>query len=163
MKQFVPQLLGVLFVLVVIGAWMLVVCILPKPSPDYSQAEWWYVRTDSAASKNEGADIFYICSTETSDWVNARGDTMHFADMTRPKHRAALYGEMRGVDSLICPQTCSFYAPYYNQATMEGLLRDTALFIPILVNNYISITIFPSSKNYFTSGSTTYWCTFFSC
>ena len=130
MKQFVPQLLGVLFVLVVIGAWMLVVCILPKPSPDYSQAEWWYVRTDSAASKNEGADIFYICSTETSDWVNARGDTMHFADMTRPEHRAALYGEMRGVDSLVCPQTCSFYAPYYNQATMEGLLRDTALFIP---------------------------------
>lgn len=73
-------------------------------------------------------DIFYVCSTETSDWINAQGDTMHFADMTRPEDRAALYGEMHGVDSLVCPECCNFYASYYNQATIEGLLRDTALF-----------------------------------
>lgn len=75
------------------------------------------------------ADIFYVCSTETSDWVNEQGDTMHFADMTRAEHRAALYREIHGVDSLVCPENCNFYAPYYNQATIEGLLRDTALFV----------------------------------
>ncbi len=83
----------------------------------------FYTRTCPEAT----TDIFYICSTETDDWINAQGDTMHFADMTNPEHRAALYGEMSGVDSLVCPATCNFYAPYYNQATIEGLLRDTAL------------------------------------
>ena len=85
-----------------------------------------YVHTRDKAS----ADIFYVCSTETSDWINEQGDTVHFADMTRAEHRAALYGEMRGVDSLVCPDNCNFYAPYYPQATMQGLLRDTALFVP---------------------------------
>jgi glutathione peroxidase len=79
---------------------------------------------------NACADIFYVCSTETTDWINEQGDTIHFADMTKSDHRAALCGEMRGVDSLVCPDNCNFYAPYYNQATLEGLLRDTALFIP---------------------------------
>ena len=89
------------------------------------QAEFYTHMRDHA-----GADIFYVCSTETSDWINAQGDTVHFADMTRPEHRAALYGEMHGVDSLVCPEMFNFYAPYYNQATMEGLLRDTANFVP---------------------------------
>ena len=91
----------------------------------HSQPDF-YIRTNDQAT----TDLFYICSTETADWINTQGDTMHFADMTRPEHRAALYSEIRGVDSLVCPETCSFYAPYYNQATIEGLLRDTTLFIP---------------------------------
>lgn len=78
---------------------------------------------------NASADIFYVCSTETSDWINEQGDTVHFADMTKAEHRAALYSEMRGVDSLVCPENCNFYAPYYNQATIEGLLRDTTCFV----------------------------------
>ena len=94
--------------------------------PDYRDRSMWYVHTHDDAN----TDIFYVCSTEISDWLNEQGDTMHFADMAKPEHRAALYGEMRGVDSLVCPQTCNFYAPCYNQATMEGLLRDTALFVP---------------------------------
>ena len=87
---------------------------------------------------HEGAkiDIFYICSTETNEWINEHGDTMFFADMQKAEHRAALYGEMRGVDSLLNEtndgndekMAFNFYAPYYNQATIEGLLRDTSLF-----------------------------------
>ena len=109
MKKYIPHILGVLFVLL---------------TPACSQTDMWYIHTQDSAE----TDIFYVCSTETSDWINAQGDTMHFADMNRPEHRAALYGEMHGVDSLICPSTCNFYAPYYNQATIEGLLRDTTLF-----------------------------------
>lgn len=89
-------------------------CALDRPD--------FYVRMQDVAT----TDIFYICSTETDDWINEQGDTMHFADMTKPEHHAALYGEMRGVDSLVCPDICNFFAPYYNQATIEGLLRDTS-------------------------------------
>lgn len=115
---------------------MLCVCSCSKPE--------LYVHMRDGAK----VDIFYICSTETGDWLNEKGDTMHFADMSRPDHHAALYAEMRGVDSLLSiqpsevsiqpGQTCvshqtftfNFYAPYYNQATLEGLLRDTAQFVP---------------------------------
>lgn len=109
MKKYIPHILGALFVLL---------------TPACSHTDMWYIHTQDSAD----TDIFYVCSTETSDWINAQGDTMHFADMNRPEHRAALYGEMHGVDSLICPAACNFYAPYYNQATIDGLLRDTSLF-----------------------------------
>ncbi len=91
---------------------------------DYENCSLWYISAHDSAQ----ADIFYVCSTETGDWVNAQGDTMHFADMNNPTHCAALYGEMAGVDSLVCPDCCCFFAPYYRQATMEGLLKDTTLF-----------------------------------
>ena len=101
-------------------AFLLLFCACSCNKPDF------YTHTRAEAT----ADIFYICSTETSNWINAQGDTIHFADMTRPEDRAALCAEMRGVDSLVCPENCNFFAPYYNQATIEGLLRDTALFVP---------------------------------
>jgi len=126
MKKYIPQILGALFVLVIIGLWIGIVTLFAKPTPDYSQADMWYIHTQDSAD----TDIFYVCSTETFDRINAQGDTMHFADMSCPEDRAALYSEMHGVDSLICPATCNFYAPYYNQATLEGLLRDTSLFRP---------------------------------
>lgn len=109
MKKYILHILGALLVLL---------------TPTCSQADRWYIHMQDSAE----TDIFYVCSTETSDWINAKGDTMHFADMNRPEDQAALFGEMHGVDSLICPETCNFYAPYYNQATIEGLLRDTCLF-----------------------------------
>ncbi len=102
----------VLFVLIILG--LTISEILKKDL---------YVHTRDGAT----TDIFYVCSTEISDWVNEQGDTVHFADMNKPKHRAALFSEMHGVDELVCPDNCNFYAPYYNQATLEGLLRDTAL------------------------------------
>ena len=124
MKKYIPHILGALFVLGIIGFWMVIVKVTKKPVLDYSQEKMWYVHMQDSTE----TDIFYVCSTETSDRVNAQGDTMHFADMTREEDRAALYDEMHGVDSLICPRTCNFFAPYYNQATIEGLLRDTTYF-----------------------------------
>ena len=105
----------VLFVLIIIGLTI---------------SEIW--KKDLYVHTNEGAktDIFYVCSTEISDWINEQGDTVHFADMNKPGHRAALFTEIHGVDELVCPEKCNFYAPFYNQATKEGLLRDTALFGP---------------------------------
>ena len=125
-RAFWHQLSGVLFVLVVIGAWAVVVWLFRKPMPDYSQPELWYISLHDSAT----TDIFYVCSTETKDYINTQGDTMHFADLSRSEDHAALHAEMHGVDSLLCPSNCNFYAPYYRQATIEGLMRDTALCAP---------------------------------
>lgn len=97
-----------------------ILCMCACSKPDM------YIHTRPDAT----TDLFYVCSTETSDWINEQGDTIHFADMNRPQDHAALLAEMRGVDSLVCPEDCHFYAPFYNQATIEGLLRDTADFVP---------------------------------
>ncbi|MBP5498874.1 MAG: DUF3089 domain-containing protein [Muribaculaceae bacterium] len=102
----------------------------PMPAaPDYADSSMWYVsRHDSTGT---AADIFYVCSTETADWTDSvSGKTMHFADVTRTDHRTALFGEMLGVDTLFAAAGCDFYAPYYRQATMEGLLADTTQFLP---------------------------------
>lgn len=124
MKKYTSHFIGSFFVLTVIVVWAIIANTVKPCTIDYSDAHMWYVSTDSCAV----ADIFYVCSTETSDWVNAKGDTMHFADLSNAAHRAALLCEMRGVDLLVRPQGCNFYAPYYRQATIEGLLRDTTLF-----------------------------------
>ena len=104
-------------------------CAEKDETPDYSDSNYWYIAKHTQETDEGGADIFYVCSTETTDRVNAEGDTVHFADIDSPADRAALYGEMHGVDSLLCPPNCDFYSPYYRQATIEGLLRDTAQFI----------------------------------
>ena len=129
MKKNILYLLAVLLLAVLTGATMLTMRRVKRTLPDYSQADMWYIRCSELGENSQDVpDIFYVCSTETGDWVNKQGDTIHFADMGNPSHRAALYGEMRGVDSLVCPDGCNFYAPYYRQATIEGLLRDTAWF-----------------------------------
>ena len=96
-------------------------------APDYSDASMWYEhRLDTTGAQ---ADIFYVCSTETRDWTDeATGWVIHFADPHRDDHRAALLGEMAGVDALL-NTGCHFYAPYYRQATMDGLLADTTFFV----------------------------------
>lgn len=96
------------------------------PAPDYSDSRMWY---ENLHDKNgNDADIFYICSTETTDWTDdATGQTFHFADITRNEHRSALLSEMAGVDSLIATG-CNFYSPYYRQVTIDGLLADTINF-----------------------------------
>lgn len=96
------------------------------PDPNYGDATMWYIAQHDSAGQQ--ADIFYVCSTETASHVDsATGDTIHFADMSLEDDRQALYGEMLGVDTLLAG-ACRFVAPYYRQATMDGLLADTSKF-----------------------------------
>lgn len=95
-------------------------------APDYSDTAMWYINLED--TDNTAADVFYICSTEVGDWQDADGNTIHFADVTNAAHRNVLLGEMQGVNERI--GGCNFYAPYYREATMEGLLADTLNFVP---------------------------------
>lgn len=129
MRRYLTHILTIVFILGIIVVWTLVFRWMQTSAPDYTKADMWYISNQlSAVSGQQPTDIFYVCSTETADWINDQGDTIHFADLSNPTHRAALYSEMRGMDSLVCPDGCNFYAPYYHQATIEGLLADTACF-----------------------------------
>lgn len=108
--------------LVVLG--MLVACqtngIEPVPeAPDYQDPTQWYITDRQAA-----ADVFYVISTETGDYVLADGATCHYADTYNDSLRAPLYSEMLGVDTLVSGQL-NYYSPYYRQCSLQSFENDS--------------------------------------
>ena len=87
--------------------------------PDYHDLTQWYI-TDRKAD----ADVFYIISTETGDYVLPNGDTCHYADTYSDSLRAALCGEMRGVDRLLSGRL-NFFSPYYRQCSLQSFVSDS--------------------------------------
>ena len=83
------------------------------PVPDYADSSHWYIR-----DKGGVADLFYIVSTETGDYV-MEGETCHYANTYRPDLCQGILKEMRAVDSLFGGR-CNYYSPYYRQATMQS-------------------------------------------
>lgn len=87
--------------------------------PDYQDSTQWYI-TDRQAT----ADLFYIISTETGDYVLADGATCHYADTYSDSLRLPLYGEMLGVDTLLSGQL-NYYSPYYRQCSLQSFESDS--------------------------------------
>ena len=87
--------------------------------PDYQDSTQWYV-TDRQAS----ADVFYIISTETGDYMLPNGETGHYADTYNDSLRAPLYGEMLGVDTLVSGKL-NYYSPYYRQCSLQSFENDS--------------------------------------
>lgn len=95
-------------------------CIVPR-KPDYSDSTQWYV-----IDRGKPADLFYIVSTETGDYV-VGGDTCHYADTWDPQRRKGMLKEMRAVDSLF-GRDCNYVSPFYRQITMQSwAVEDSAL------------------------------------
>lgn len=88
-------------------------------APDYGDTTQWYV-TDRQA----GADIFYIISTETGDYMLPGGAACHYADTHSDSLRQPLYGEMLGVDTLLSGKL-NYYAPYYRQCSLQSFENDS--------------------------------------
>ena len=101
---------------------------LPK-EPDYQDTTQWYITDRKAA-----ADVFYIISTETGDYVLPNGETCHYADTYRDSLRATLYAEMLGVDTLISGRL-NFFSPYYRQCSLQSCesdsLRSERILLPL--------------------------------
>jgi len=91
---------------------------VPK-EPDYQDTTQWYITDRKAA-----ADVFYIISTETGDYVLPNGETCHYADTYRDSLRAPLYAEMLGVDTLISGRL-NFFSPYYRQCSLQSFESDS--------------------------------------
>ena len=88
--------------------------VLPK-EPAYSDSTQWYITNRGAE-----ADVFYIISTETGDYLakNGRG-ICHYADTYADSLRAPMLGEMIGVDRLISGKL-NYYSPYYRQCSIQS-------------------------------------------
>lgn len=110
--------------LIVLGLWASCqtkeTCHEPIPAePDYQDSTQWYI-TDREAD----ADVFYVISTETGDYMLAHGETCHYADTYNDSLRAPLYGEMLGVDILVSGRL-NFYSPYYRQCSLQSFESDS--------------------------------------
>lgn len=91
----------------------------PLPdAPKYSLSTQWYI-----SERGADADVFYIISTECSDYVRD-GDTIHYADTYNDSIREMMLGEMRGVDKLLAGEL-NYYTPFYRQCTMETYAADS--------------------------------------
>ena len=87
--------------------------------PNYDETSQWYV-TDRQGQ----ADIFYIISTETGDYIDADGSICHYADTYADSLRTPLFGEMQGVDTLLSGRL-NFFSPYYRQCSLQSFESDS--------------------------------------
>ncbi|MBR6488996.1 MAG: DUF3089 domain-containing protein [Muribaculaceae bacterium] len=92
--------------------------VLPA-MPDYSDSTQWYVQDRHAA-----ADIFYVISTESGDYLTPDGQMSHYADTYNDSVRVSLTGEMTGVDRLLSGEL-NYYSPYYRQCTLQTFTADS--------------------------------------
>lgn len=92
----------------------------PIPAvPDYRDSTQWYV-----SDRHAEADVFYVISTETGDYLLSDGLTCHYADTYNDSLRTPLYGEMLGVDTLVSGWL-NYYAPYYRQCSLQSFESDS--------------------------------------
>ena len=74
-------------------------------APDYADDTMWI--TEDADPEGTGADVFYVVSTWEEDWTDAKGRTVHYADVWNPKHREHMSREMLGVAAyMACDHRC---------------------------------------------------------
>ena len=89
--------------------------------PDYADTTQWY-----ATWRQGDADIFYVISTETGDFVCTDGTPCHYADTHADSLRLTMTGEMAGVDTLLSGRL-NFYAPYYRQCSLQSFVSDSLM------------------------------------
>ena len=112
-------------ILLLVLAASLVACrqkeVIPA-APDYADPTMWITANEDP--EGTGADIFYIVSTWEKDWTDAKGHTVHYADVWNPDHRERMGREINGVAAYMAPGN-RFYAPFYRHATIDAFLtRD---------------------------------------
>ena len=123
--MYAPRILKIIAFLCILGCMEVVSCtshrsrqIIPA-APDYTNPEMWFTR--DLDSSGTGADVFYVVSTWEKDWVNEKGDTVHFADVWNPKHRERMAIEMNKTAAYMAPGN-RYYSPFYRHATIEAYL-----------------------------------------
>ncbi|MBQ6062882.1 MAG: DUF3089 domain-containing protein [Prevotella sp.] len=104
--------------------------VLPA-TPNYDDTTQWYV-----SDRHADADIFYVISTETGDYVDASGALCHYANTYNDSVRGPLHSEMLGVDTLLSGKL-NYYSPYYRQCSLQTFTDDsvTAARFPIALDD----------------------------
>lgn len=89
--------------------------------PDYSDSTQWYIKW-----RDGTADIFYIISTETGDFI-LNGDTCHHANTYDRSSCPRMLVEMAAVDSFYGGSN-NYFSPYYRQVTIQSWLDSLKTF-----------------------------------
>lgn len=100
-------------------------------TPNYSDSTQWY-----AVLRGGEADLFYIISTETGDYLLPDGSCCCYADTYSDSLRAPMLSEMQGVDALLSGGL-NFYSPYYRQCSLQSFVNDslTATRLPLATDD----------------------------
>ena len=93
---------------------------VPAP-PDYANPALWI--TEDMDPEGTGADVFYVVSTWEKDWEDARGNTIHYADVWNPGHCVRMATEMNKAAAYMAPGN-RYWAPYYRHATIEAFMTQ---------------------------------------
>lgn len=110
--------------------------------PDYATDLMWVNYCNDVTG--EGADVFYVPSTWEYDWTTPDGLICHYADPSRPDHRADMKIEIDGVADYMSPGN-NFYSPFYRHVTLDTwatLNEDT-------INSRYFAVSFPDVKHAF--------------
>ena len=90
--------------------------------PESADATMWITRDGDP--DGTGADVFYVVSTWEKDWTDAKGRTVHYADVWNPEHRDRMSIEINGVADYMTPGN-RFYSPFYRHTTIDAFVtRD---------------------------------------
>jgi len=90
--------------------------------PDYANPAMWIM--EDMDPEGTGADVFYVVSTWETDWEDAKGHTVHYADVWNPEHCAHMATEMTKAAAYMAPGN-RYWAPYYRHTTIEAFMtRD---------------------------------------
>ena len=100
--------------------------------PLYDDPTQWYIQ-----DRGGEADIFYIISTETKDYLMG-SDTCHYADTRDVLQRSQMLKEMHAVDSFYSGKL-NYYSPYYRQITMHSwAMQNMALVrLPLAISDVL--------------------------
>ena len=88
-------------------------------APDYADSTQWYV-----SDRGAEADVFYVISVETGDYLLPDGTVCSYADTYRDSLRAPMTAEMAGVDTLVGGRL-NFFSPYYRQCSLQSFTIDS--------------------------------------
>ena len=88
-------------------------------APDYADPAMWITRDGDP--DGTGADVFYLVSTWEQDWTDAKGRTVHYADVHNPEHLAHMAIEINKVADYMTPGN-RFYSPYYRHTTIQTFM-----------------------------------------
>lgn len=88
----------------------------------YSDSQLWYLDANKAGPKN--VDVFYILPTCVWDRVDAKGDTVHYADPRHINDREAMRPSFELAEQIF-GEDANFYSPYYRQLALQSWRSDS--------------------------------------
>lgn len=88
----------------------------------YSDPQLWYYDANKAGNKD--VDIFYLLPTCVHNRVDAKGDTLYYADPRQSSDREAMRPSFELAEQIF-GEDANFYSPYYRQLALQSWRSDS--------------------------------------